>query len=64
MPQKTQLVRCSDREVDVDIKQGLARCIEAQQCFSDEPCPLQAKFNQSAAQTAKEQKTEALQPAK
>jgi hypothetical protein len=46
----TKVAYCKDRLVDVDLEQGFHRCIEENQCFSDEPCPLNHQFDQLATQ--------------
>lgn len=46
MTVQTNVAFCADRLVDVDLKGGFHRCIEENQCFSDEPCPLNGRFDQ------------------
>ena len=50
MTKQVELAYCKERGVNVDLKQGLHKCIEKNQCFSDDPCPLDGKFHQPAAQ--------------
>jgi hypothetical protein len=44
MARQTELAYCTDRKVNVDLKQGIQKCIAQNQCFSDDPCPLIEKF--------------------
>ncbi len=39
-----QLAYCKERMVNVDLKQGFHKCIANNQCFTDDPCPLNGKF--------------------
>ena len=50
MTKQTELAYCKERLINVDIKQGFHKCIEENQCFSDDCCPLAEKFHQSPAQ--------------
>ena len=52
MPQKTALAHCPFRNTDVNLRLGLRHCIEDQQCFSDEPCPLRDEFLQAGTPAA------------
>ncbi len=52
MPQKTALAHCPFRNTDVNLRLGLRHCIEDQQCFSDEPCPLRDEFLQTGTPAA------------
>jgi hypothetical protein len=52
MPQKTALAHCPFRNTDVNLRLGLRHCIEDQQCFSDEPCPLRDEFLQAGTLAA------------
>ncbi len=44
MPQSQDTAHCTRCQVDVNLQQGYHRCITEHQCFSDDPCPLQAQF--------------------
>ena len=50
MTKQTELAYCKERMVNVDLRQGLHKCIEENQCFSDDPCPLSGKFYQPLGQ--------------
>ena len=50
MTQQTKMVFCKDRMVHVDLQQGFHQCIVENQCFSDEPCPLDGQFDQPPVQ--------------
>ena len=50
MTKQAELVYCKERMVNVDLRQGFQKCIEENQCFSDDPCPLSGKFHQPPAQ--------------
>lgn len=45
MTKQTGRLYCKDRMVNVDLQKGFHRCIEDNQCFSDEPCPLNGMFD-------------------
>jgi len=49
MTQTPSLAFCQFRNTDVDLRQGFHHCIENNQCFSDEPCPLDGKFHEPNA---------------
>lgn len=49
MTKQKELVYCKDRMVNVDLQKGFHNCIEENQCFSDEPCPLEGRFDQPPA---------------
>ena len=49
MTKRTELAYCKERMVNVDLRQGFHKCIEENQCFSDDPCPLDGKFHQPPA---------------
>jgi hypothetical protein len=44
MAKQTESAYCIDRNVNVDLKQEFHKCIADNQCFSDNPCPLNGKF--------------------
>jgi len=44
MARQTEQAYCKERRVNVDLKQGFHKCIAQNQCFSDNPCPLNARF--------------------
>ena len=50
MTKQSELAYCEERKVNVDLRQGFQKCIEENQCFSDDPCPLSGKFHQPPAQ--------------
>jgi hypothetical protein len=50
MTKQTKPAYCKERMVHVDLAQGFHKCIEANQCFSDDPCPLSKAFQQLPAQ--------------
>ena len=50
MTNQAKLTQCKYRMVQVDLRQGFDKCIEENQCFSDDPCPLSGKFDQPSAQ--------------
>lgn len=47
MTKPAELSYCKARMVNVNLRQGLIKCIEENQCFSDDPCPLDGKFHQA-----------------
>jgi hypothetical protein len=49
MKKQAELSYCKARMVNVNLRQGLIKCIEENQCFSDDPCPLDAKFHPAPA---------------
>lgn len=51
MTAQTGLVYCKDRMVNVDLQKGFHKCIEENQCFSDEPCPLDGMFDHPPCET-------------
>lgn len=57
MPPKTTLAHCPFRNTEVNLELGLRRCIEEQQCFSDEPCPLGDEFLQAHTTAAHKKAT-------
>lgn len=50
MTKQANLAYCKVCKVNVDLRQGFHKCIEENQCFSDDPCPLSGKFHQLPAQ--------------
>ncbi len=42
---------CPRMDKDVDTHQTLAECIGANECFSDDPCPLSDHFKESPIST-------------
>jgi hypothetical protein len=50
MTKQTEFAYCKERMVNVDLRQGFQKCIEENQCFSDDPCPLSGAFHQPLAQ--------------
>jgi len=48
--QPVEMVFCPQLGVRVDLRQGFRHCIEANQCFSDDPCPFSQRFHQPPAQ--------------
>ena len=50
MTKQAELAYCKERMVNVDLGQGFHKCIEENQCFSDDPCPLAGKFQHPPAQ--------------
>ena len=44
MADRTRFVYCEAREVKVDLDRGFHGCIQDNQCFSDEPWPLDGRF--------------------
>lgn len=50
MTKQTDLAYCKERMVLVDLRQGFHKCIEENQCFSDDPCPLTEAFHRPPAQ--------------
>lgn len=50
MKEQTGSVYCKERMVNVDLQKGFHRCIEENQCFSDEPCPFDGRFDQSPSE--------------
>jgi hypothetical protein len=50
MTKQPELVYCSERMINVDLKQEFHKCIEENQCFSDDPCPLSANFHRPPVQ--------------
>jgi hypothetical protein len=50
MTNQTELAYCRERMVHVDLRQGFQKCIEENECFSDDPCPLSGAFHQAPAQ--------------
>ena len=55
MPTRAQHF-CSSRNIQVPIRDGLEKCIIENQCFSDDPCPLQAQFDKHSARTEHSEK--------
>jgi len=49
MKKPVSLVYCKERKIKVDLAQGVHRCIEENQCFSDDPCPWSSQFHQPSA---------------
>lgn len=47
MKKQAELSYCKARMVNVNLRQGLHKCIAENQCFSDDPCPLVGKFHQA-----------------
>jgi hypothetical protein len=39
---------CPARNERVSTKEGIVKCIQDHECFSDDSCPLQDKFDQHA----------------
>lgn len=54
MTKQTGPVYCKERMVDVDLQKGFHLCIEENQCFSDEPCPLERMFDQRRCEARSE----------
>ncbi|CAN5347408.1 hypothetical protein BH10PSE16_BH10PSE16_13180 [soil metagenome] len=48
---QAEMVYCKQLMVNVDLRQGFGKCIEKNQCFSDDSCPFSQKFHQPPAQT-------------
>ena len=46
MTKPAELSYCKQRMVNVNLRQGLHKCIVENQCFSDDPCPFDGKFHQ------------------
>ena len=46
---QAEMVYCEQHRVNVDLKQGFYKCIEENQCFSDDPCPWSTRFHQPPA---------------
>ena len=44
MADRTRFIYCEAREVKVDLDRGFHGCIQDNQCFSDEPWPLDGRF--------------------
>lgn len=62
MTEPTELVYCKDRMVYVDLQRGFHRCIEENQCFSDEPCPLEGRFDQAPCEIHSKSASELTTP--
>jgi len=45
---------CSRMNKTVDTHQTLEECIGANECFSDDPCPLSGQFKESSAHNLRE----------
>jgi hypothetical protein len=50
MTNQIETAYCRERMVHVDLRQGFHKCIEENQCLSDDPCPLSGAFHQAPAQ--------------
>ena len=54
MKEETKLVYCKYRMVNVDLQKGFHGCIQENQCFCDDPCPLDGMFDQPSGETRSE----------
>lgn len=62
MTEQTGFVYCKERMVNVDLQKGFHRCIEENQCFCDEPCPLDGMFDQPPSETQSESASKLTPP--
>lgn len=49
MKKQPDMVDCKVLLVKVDLRRGFQKCIEENQCFSDDPCPWSGQFRQPPA---------------